>query len=140
MNTSIHRPERCLPAQGWTIVNSDRVAVPIDHQVLTATRLRDVRSVSLQNGQPLTLRSICYYWFVGHSDTTPSHYERAWIDIRDRVLKGQNQQWAYVTVATTVTKDFRIFGRDESQADALIRDFLRELVPRLEREPKSPQG
>src|SRR3954469_23336206 len=28
MNTSIHRPERCLPAQGWTITSSEKVKVP----------------------------------------------------------------------------------------------------------------
>jgi EpsI family protein len=135
MNTSIHRPERCLPAQGWTIISSDTVAVPIDHGTLKTTRLHNVHSVPLSNGRPFTLRNINYYWFVGQSDTTPSHYERAWIDIRDRVLKGRNQQWAYVTVTSTVTKDFKVFGRTEPQTDALIRDFIKDLVPTLERVP-----
>ena len=133
MNTSIHRPERCLPAQGWTIVNSEVVTVPVGGEALTATRLQNVRNVPLANGQPFTLRSVDYYWFIGHSDRTASHYERAWIDIRDRVLKGENQQWAYVTVASNITRDFKVFGRDEKQIDGLIRDFLKDLVPLLSR-------
>jgi EpsI family protein len=140
MNTSIHRPERCLPAQGWTIVNSETIAVPIDPQPLRATRLQNVHSVQLSNGRPFTLRDVCYYWFVGQSDTTPSHYERAWIDIRDRVLKGRNQQWAYVTVTSNITKDFKVFGRDAAQTDALIRDFLKDLVPQLEQRPLKASG
>src|SRR5438477_727753 len=29
MNTSIHRPERCLPAQGWTIIQSNIASIPV---------------------------------------------------------------------------------------------------------------
>ena len=42
MNTSIHRPERCLPAQGWTIAGSRVVAVPLNdagNHTLKVTRL-----------------------------------------------------------------------------------------------------
>lgn len=132
MNTSIHRPERCLPAQGWTIATSDQVDMPLKEGDLKATRLHNIRSVPLRDGQTLTLRSLNYYWFVGHQDVTPSHYERTWIDIRDRVLKGQNQQWAYVTVSSTVTKDFKVFGRDEAETDKMMREFMRVLVPDLQ--------
>ena len=131
MNTSIHRPERCLPAQGWTVAESKRVSIPIADGVLEATRLQDIRNMSMENGRSVTLKSLDYYWFVGHSNVTPSHYERTWIDIRDRVLKGRNQQWAYVTVVATITKDVRVFGRDEKQTDELIREFIKELVPEL---------
>ena len=135
MNTSIHRPERCLPSQGWTIANSKTVSVPLSTGVLRATRLENIRSMSIENGQPVNVRSLNYYWFVGHSDATPSHYERTWIDIRDRLLKGRNQQWAYVMVASTITQGLAIFGRDERQTDDLLREFIRELVPQLHRAP-----
>ena len=131
MNTSIHRPERCLPAQGWTIVNSEVVNVPLETGTIKATRLHNIRAMPLANGKPFTLRSLDYYWFIGHSDMTPSHYDRAWIDIRDRILKGRNQQWAYVTVTSTVTKDYRVFGRDEKQTDELIRAFIQDFVPQV---------
>ena len=133
MNTSIHRPERCLPAQGWTIASSETTAIPLANGELKATRLHNIKSVPVQNGQTFTFRSLNYYWFIGHEDVTPSHYERTWIDIRDRVLKGQNQQWAYVTVTATVTKDFKVFGHDEAETDKMLRDFMRELVPDLQR-------
>jgi EpsI family protein len=133
MNTSIHRPERCLPAQGWTIADSRTVAVPLSAAPLKATRLENIRDVPQPNGQPFRVRNLSYYWFVGHSTVTPSHYKRAWIDIRDRVLKGRNQQWAYVTVGSTITKDFKIFGRGEKQTDELIQGFLKDLVPEIQK-------
>jgi len=133
MNTSIHRPERCLPAQGWTIVDSRRVTVPQPQGGLQVTRLQNVQSVPTNDGKRVTLRDLDYYWFVGHSDVTASHFKRTWIDIRDRVLKGQNQQWAYITVMSLITKDFKVFGRNEKQADELIQNFVRELVPQLQK-------
>jgi EpsI family protein len=133
MNTSIHRPERCLPAQGWTIVQTSTAPISTSNGTLAVTRLRNVRSVPTSTGQPANIRSLDYYWFVGHSDVTPSHFERTWIDIRDRVLHGRNQQWAYITVMAAVSKDFRVFGRDEQQTDDLLRKFIGELAPRLHR-------
>lgn len=131
MNTSIHRPERCLPAQGWTITESKTTALPVNGQELKATRLHNVRNVRVENNS-FTIHNIDYYWFVGHSDVTPSHLERTWIDIRDRVLKGQNQQWAYVTIASNVTKDFKVAGRSAAEVDELITDFVREFAPKVE--------
>lgn len=140
MNTSIHRPERCLPAQGWTIVDSKTVALPIGQGALKATRLQNVQSVPTNDGKRFTLRSLNYYWFVGHSDVTPSHFTRTWIDIRDRILKGRNQQWAYVTVNSTITKDFKVFGRDEKQTDAVIQAFIKELLPQIQKFSVASRG
>ena len=42
MNTSIHRPERCMPAQGFTVI--DKRSVPLalpGHELLRVTRLRE---------------------------------------------------------------------------------------------------
>jgi len=138
MNTSIHRPERCLPAQGWSVADSQAVAIALPSSTLNATRLLNIRSMTLSNGQPFKLRGLNYYWFVGHSEVTASHFKRTWIDIRDRVLKGRNQQWAYVTIGSTITKDFRVFGTDEKQTDDLIRAFIGNLVPQIAKLPVAP--
>jgi EpsI family protein len=132
MSTSIHRPERCLPAQGWTIADSRIAEIPIDNKILKATRLHDVRSFRDGNGELVNVYALNYYWFVGHSDRTPSHYERTWIDIRDRVLKGENQQWAYVTVISTITKGLQPFGRSEGETDDMLKRFVGDLVPHLQ--------
>jgi EpsI family protein len=132
MATSIHRPERCLPAQGWTIADSRVAEIPIGDKILKATRLHDVRSFRNGNGRPISIYSLDYYWFVGHDATTPSHYQRTWIDIRDRVLKGENQQWAYVTVISNITKGLQPFGKSEEETDKMLKRFVGELVPQLQ--------
>jgi hypothetical protein len=60
--------------------------------------------------------------------------ERTIIDIKDRVLRGYNQRWAYITVAGTITKDLKRFGRSEEETDALIREFIKQLAPTIHRE------
>jgi len=49
------------------------------------------------------------------------------------VLKGENQQWAFVTVASTITKGLQPFGRSEQETDEVVRNFIRNLVPRLQK-------
>jgi EpsI family protein len=138
MNTSIHRPERCLPAQGWTVIDTKAVPLPTHAGELSATRLHNIRRVRADNGQLLVINSLDYYWFVGHWNTTPSHLERTWIDMKDRVLRGQNQQWAYITVMALVTKNLKNFGRTEKQTDELITAFISEFVPELGKASASP--
>lgn len=130
MNTSIHRPERCLPAQGWTIVDSSRVAIPLDdpeHDVLRVTRLHNMRPVQDKEGHKFNLFNLSYYWFVGCSDTTASHFTRTYFDLRDRLLRGYNQRWAYVTVAVMLNKKIH----PDEESDLQIKSFIKQLVPKV---------
>ncbi len=134
LDNSIHRPERCLPAQGWTIADSRVVTVPLTHgplHELKATRLHNVRKVPTKQGGTMPIYNLNYYWFVGWKDITPSHFERTYIDIKDRILYGYNQRWAYITVAATITDGLQPFGRNEAETDAMVRDFIQKLLPQI---------
>ena len=130
MNTSIHRPERCLPAQGWTIVDSSRVAIPLDdpgHDVLRVTRLHNMKPFQDKDGHRFNLFNLNYYWFVGCTDTTASHFTRTYFDLRDRLLRGYNQRWAYVTVAVLLNQA----KRPDADADRQVQAFIQQLVPKI---------
>lgn len=139
MNTSIHRPEWCLPAQGWTIADSGTRTIPLgDRGKLVATRLSNMRFVpdretgkpiTDQEGRPLVVRNLDYYWFVGSTDVTASHVMRNVIDWQDRLLKGFNQRWGFVTVAATITDNLQRNGMNEAETDAMIQEFIKKLVP-----------
>jgi EpsI family protein len=144
MNTSIHRPEWCLPAQGWTIAGSSKSAIPQrDLPPLMTTRLFNIRMprdkdtgapiVDAKGGQ-LVVKNLDYYWFVGYDGVTPSHLSRNLIDITDRLLHGYNQRWAFVMVASTVTDNIRRDGLDEKETDAILRDFIAKLAPLIHRD------
>jgi EpsI family protein len=134
MNTSIHRPERCLPAQGWTIADKQalRIAVPGRGEV-PVTRLQNLRNLTSDN-RSLTLHQLSYYWFAGSSSVTGSHFDRTLIDIRDRILHGTNQRWAYITVSAVVTGNLQKFGRTEAETSRLLEDFIKRLVPVLHKD------
>jgi EpsI family protein len=135
MNTSIHRPERCLPAQGWTITNKSTAAVVLPGKgSLHTTRLHNLRNLTGADNKPLPIYNLNFYWFAGHNDVTGSHLQRTVIDIKDRVLRGYNQRWAYITVAATITKDLTINGRSEEETDELIRNFIKLLAPKIHKE------
>lgn len=133
MNTSIHRPERCLPAQGWTIANKKgtEIAIP-DRGKLPMTRMLNTQPRRSADGKlTATIFNLNYFVFVGHTDVTGSHFGRTIIDIRDRLFKGQNQRWAYITVAATITDNLAPNGLNEEQTDKLVTEFIKQLVPHI---------
>jgi EpsI family protein len=141
LDHSIHRPERCLPAQGWTIVDTSSLKIPVPEAPggnLPVTRLHNMRQEKL-NGHIVNVYNLNYYWFVGYSDITANHFQREYIDLKDRLLHGYNQRWAYVTVAATVTKNLIPFGRDEAQTDAMVQKLITMVYPRIVTNPQTGQ-
>jgi EpsI family protein len=134
MTNSIHRPERCLPAQGWNLQSSSTRVVPLDGgRKLELTRLRTGRAAPRNDNDHKTLANLTYYCFIGHNDMTASHLERTSIDLRDRILRGYNQRWAYVTVAAIVTEGWTHPSRTEEETASIMESFIRELAPTLKR-------
>lgn len=134
MSRSIHRPERCLPAQGWTMIDSRRAAVALDGpppQILKVTRLHNFRPVEIPDRPEEKFRvySLNYYWFAGLTDITPSHFTRMFIDNRDRLLRGYNQRWAYITIVSTITEGLKPFGKNERDTGRMIEGFIKEIAP-----------
>lgn len=139
MTNSIHRPERCLPAQGWNVVASEkRVLRMADGKSLEATKLRNIWADGQKSGAHGSLTNLTYYWFVGYKDITASHLTRTGIDLRDRVLRGYSQRWAYVTVTTNVGQGWLGSSSSEEQGSALIEQFIQQLVPALKRPEGTP--
>ncbi len=139
LDNSIHRPERCLPAQGWTIADSDPLRLPLDAgKTLSVTRLHNVRQVPLRNETTISIYNLNYYWFVGYNHLTASHLERTMFDIRDRVFKGYNQRWACITIAADITKGLMAFGHSEAETDRMSQGSFASFYPEIsKRAPRS---
>ncbi len=134
MNTSIHRPERCLPAQGFTVIDSRPVAIArAGREPLRVSRLHNVRKVAAADGSPVSLYNVTYYWFAGHTDTTASHFARTWIDVKDRLLHGYNQRWAYLTVSAIVPPGGAKDPQIERVVDEWVQDFIKGLLPKIQK-------
>jgi hypothetical protein len=140
MSRSIHRPERCMPAQGFTIIDKRTEAVGLPERgadparTLHVTRLQNVRTVPAENGAPNSLYNVTYYWFVGHTETTSSHIWRTWLDMRDRLIHGYNQRWAYITVAGQIPPGAEKDPRTERIIDGWMKEFIQELLPKIQKD------
>lgn len=102
VNNSIHRPERCLVAQGHQLLDSSDKIIPLANgETVTVKRLRSIQRIptNKEGTEHLELSSLTYYFFVGHDRITNDHLERTFIDMKDRLIRGMDQRWAYVSTS-----------------------------------------
>lgn len=127
---SIHRPEICLPAQGWSIGSGSVVPVPLaSGRTLEIMLLNLSRPVEVGPGESLRIRSLFAYWFVGKETTTPLHKVRIFKTSWDRVFKKTNHRWAYVSVSSIVQDSIRPGGMNAEETTTMLKDFVAKIVP-----------
>lgn len=127
---SIHRPEVCLPAQGWSMRGGKVEKIPLaDGRDLQAMDLSLVRDVEVGPGDRRKLRANYFYWFVGNGVTTPHHWNRVFLTSFDRITKNLNHRWAYVIVMSVVTEGFLPQGKNEAQTVEMLRQFTAQFAP-----------
>jgi len=135
INNSIHRPERCLPAQGHTIYSATDAVIELPNgRELPVRRLQTKQKIRIRedSDEIVVVDSLLYYFFVGHDRVTNDHYNRTFIDMRDRLFKGQDQRWAYVTLATTMGEvpwSPRVVSSEE--ADAMLTKFCQQFTMKI---------
>ncbi len=132
INESIHRPERCMPSQGHVIAGSSTQSINLkDGRSLPAQRLISLQSIPINEDHTKyqDFECVTYYFFVGHRAITSSHYERTVLDMKDRLLFGMDQRWAYVSVSMWygnlpwIKKEVPI-----EEADQKAREFIKSLA------------
>ena len=139
MASSIHRPERCLPAQGWSLQTSNRETIAMDDgKSLATTLLKSVRPAEDYSGNRRLITNLNYYWFIGYNYMTPSHLDRTVWDMRERLLHGYDQRWAYVTVTANVTEGWGVPNRSEQETAKIVEKFTQQLVHKLETPDGAP--
>jgi len=134
---SIHRPEICLPAQGWSVVDSRYEDVPLADGSPRPLRVRALKAyhAPYPGGGNSGRERLNYYWFVGKGRVTASHLERVMWNLYDRLVHSVNHRWAYITVVTDLsparTPDEA--KAIEAQCRARLHRFIGALYPCLRR-------
>lgn len=130
INNSIHRPERCMPAQGHSITSSSNQLLQLSNgRKVPVKRLVSTQSLQVAGNKEreeyVKYNCITYYFFVGHDRVSNDHLGRTLIDIKDRLLRGMDQRWAYTSVSMWYGKVPWIEKEvTEAEADAKLRKFL----------------
>jgi len=146
INNSLHRPEVCLRAQGWNFVSERDITLsdvlpdgnkfPMREIICTRPRLGSEQNTE---GEVIVDKLIQYYTYIGSKAIVSGHYERTWEDVKSRVFKGADQQWAYLTVSMPVTQHLAnqgvtILARESIDVDASrgqMNSLLNVLIPKL---------
>lgn len=127
MNNSIHRPERCLPAQGHMNLQSQVRRVRLANgREMSFTRLTSfVPNKEVPGGR---VNFVHYYVFIGHGTMCHNHLQRTAQDMVDRVVRGAVERWAYIQVGTYWGDEL---GLPEAEADERVTRLLADLLPGL---------
>jgi len=129
---SIHRPELCLPAQGWSVNRRQTFPVKLaDGRPIEVMRDSISRPVEVSPGVTKPLPSYYCYWFVGKDITTPSHVMRLFLTSWDRVVHRKNHRWAYVAVSAPVLEGFKWQGKNAEETERMLSGFISQLGPRI---------
>jgi exosortase len=102
--SSIHRPEICLVAQGWTVKGNSIHQFPIpafEGGNLKTTLLRTEFTIDREGGGQMVIPGLFAYWFVGGDVVVATHWERMAQIAKDRLFGLKTHRWAYVFAQTT---------------------------------------
>lgn len=135
---AIHRPEVCLPGQGWTITGSRVMPVELPSGQQLHVRDLSLERLDQRSADRRVLRAHYIYWFVGKDVTTTSDAKRQWLSFSDSVFRQVNHRWAYPSVMAFVTEgmDPRQSGQRErsaAQTVGMLLDLVRTLAPKFQK-------
>jgi Protein of unknown function (DUF3485) len=98
--TSIHKPEFCIPGQGWRIDEKERIHLAIAGRhpcQLRVAKWTITNFVQDAGGQKKEVRGLYVFWFVARNEETDNHWQRVWWLTRDLLTTGVLQRWAYIS-------------------------------------------
>ena len=95
--SSIHRPELCLPAQGFQMTSPRTVAVGGAEWHFVTLARREASSMGF-----------AYTFFNQDGYRTSSHLRRIFRDVWDRSMRGRIDRWVMLTVHSSVSDEARL--------------------------------
>ncbi|MGE9268490.1 MAG: exosortase-associated EpsI family protein [Verrucomicrobiales bacterium] len=137
---SLHRPEVCMPAQGWQIVKREVVPVETEGGPLEVMDLHLLRYWQKENGDfylddegnKIKQRAHYVYWLVGRDGSTPHYWQMKLQGFMNNAFKNINDRWGYPSVMIWV--DERLGDeRGEEVARERYVEFIREVAPHYQK-------
>ena len=134
---SVHRPELCLPGQGWNIQNEYVLSIPSSggtgrHTGSDANERHAYDPVS-RTGKPVSIARFLCTGLSGKDRVTAYHWQRILWTSKDRVLHNTNHRWAYILISMPVTGETARDGRGKSPEETMqvVTRFVQDVYPTL---------
>ncbi|MGH7952816.1 MAG: exosortase-associated EpsI family protein [Limisphaerales bacterium] len=130
--TSIHKPDYCLPGQGWTIKKREVVNIPVSDSgsgapgyQLPVAKWTIGNMLQTPDGKKVAASGLYVFWFVADGEQTPSNYKRMWWLGRDLLTTGVLQRWAYISYFAICApgKEDAAFARMKKLIAASVPEF-----------------
>ena len=118
---SIHRPEVCLPSQGFSMENGHVAEFKLDNGETLPMRCVDLRRRDSGPGRRMGQG----YYFVCRDGQVASHLSRMFRSVRDRAFRNKITRWAMVTLFCEESLT------TPPEREKAVADFLSRLHPAL---------
>ena len=132
--TSIHRPEYCMPGQGWSIDQKTVVNIPIHDQPpyqLEVAKWKVSQIAQGPDGQNRKYAGVYVFWYAAHNEETANHDKMLeWMTL-GLLRTGQLQRWAYMSYWSECEP-----GQEDATFERM-KTFLAAQVPEFELPPES---
>jgi hypothetical protein len=131
----LHRPEICLPAQGFQLQPPRKMTLALENgQTVKASFLRMTRDDRSSTGQIQRTPGVAIYWYVGSDGTTcADYYEHVRVTYQDAIIKNINHRWAMVAFYMIMAPS--PLGVPDQMAELAaveeLRTFIGKIAPRM---------
>lgn len=132
--TSIHRPEYCMPGQGWSIDSKTKVNISIrgpQPYQLPVMKWVVSKAVPLADGREQQIKGLYVFWFVTDNQQTTSDPLMQLYMIRSLLLTGVLQRWAYISYFSACLP-----GQEDATL-ARMQNLIAASVPEFQLPPKT---
>lgn len=137
---TLHRPEVCLPGQGWNITERLKIPVKLDNgRTVQATLLRMHRDYEPSPGTRKRMRALNLYWYIGSDGTTSDdYYDHIRISYIDAVFHNLAHRWAMASFFVPMPETEVRANDPMEEVGALgeLRDFAGGVAPKFMKELK----
>jgi hypothetical protein len=132
--TSIHRPDYCLPGQGWHIREKSEIKLPIPgmqpYELPAGKWLLD-KTYTAPDGHQQTISGIYVFWFVTKDHATTDYRTMLESMLYNLVRHGVLERWAYVSYFTVCLpgQEAAAYARMKALITASVPEFQLPLAP-----------
>lgn len=128
---ALHRPDVCLPGQGWNISAKDEIPVRLaDGREINVMMMRLFRDGVDAQGRQSRLRGLNLFWYQGLGEVrTSDYYHHVFLTYFDSVFRNINHRWALMSFFMPCSQGQ--LGQEDPLAEAKAMQALSEMIARV---------
>jgi hypothetical protein len=130
--TSIHKPDYCLPGQGWSINQRAVVNIPVageKNYSLPVAKWVIGNVYQAPDGHKQQVSGLYVFWFVADGEQTTDNRQRILWLARDLLRTGVLQRWAYISYFTVCAP-----GQEDATFER-VKNLIAHSVPEFQYPP-----